>query len=244
MIASFCELAGIQSLTGFRALHITRDLAALRAFVNCQIRGLTRCKNTLRSGNDQTVFEFQTAKGVVMRNLLIAVALASCLALSGAVGVTAQKKKKRSLQPQRGVTSQHQGLQPEAKAKANEIAAMFLTKCGDSYFGRHGGSIMEWRGLHVVVKRNNPTAADKLNGIEWSGDVFLQFDAQRFVDCPRCGTAWQSRAGGFCLSLKKKNGTWDIQPCLEFQRDLYGGVPPEHKVSCEQIGQLTRVIRE
>ena len=175
-----------------------------------------------------------------MRNLLIATALVSCLAFAGAFGVKAQKKKKRSPQPQRTASSQLQGLQAEAKAKANEVAGMFLTKCGDSYFGRHGGSIMEWRGLHVVVDRDTPTVADRLNQIDWSGNVFLRFDAQRFVDCPSCGTAWQSRAGGFCLSLKKKNGTWDIQPCLEFQRDLYGGVPPEHKVSCEQLGQLTK----
>jgi hypothetical protein len=117
---------------------------------------------------------------------------------------------------------------------------MFLTKCGDSYYGRHDGLIKEWKGLHVVTERDAPNAADKLNRVEWSGTMYLRFDAQRVLDCPSCDTSWQSRAAQFCLTLKKKDGSWEVQPCLEFQRELYGGVPPERKVSCNQIAQLTK----
>lgn len=83
----------------------------------------------------------------------------------------------------------------EAKAKAQQEFEQQFSKCGDSYYSivtrksvfstdkPQPLQIRQLKNLTFrVVREDKLDESDKLNGIEWSGLVIAEYDAQRFYD--------------------------------------------------------------
>jgi len=165
-----------------------------------------------------------------MKNLSIAAALISCVAISGVSGVAAQKRKKRSGQPQHSASSKSQGIRAEAEARAAKLTDQFFTRCGDSYYAYFSG-VEEWRGLHLLMEHHPPSMADKLNGLEWDTRVKFNFDVQW-----RNGS-WSDSTDMVCLELTKVHGAWNLDACFEDQRRYFAGFPPKQKLTCGEIAR-------
>ena len=173
-----------------------------------------------------------------MRQFLqVVVGLIVCVLLLSVSDVSAQRPRKAKRRGQtRTIVNKPQSIRAEAEAEANKLVGAFLTRCGDSYYSYYGG-ITEWAGLHLEVNHEPPTLPKKLNGVEWEATILFKFEAERV----RLGSPWQAPVDLMCLDLRKENGTWKVDACFEFQKDLYNtGIPPKQKITCEEIERLKK----
>jgi hypothetical protein len=114
------------------------------------------------------------------------------------------------------------------------IAGWKLTKVGQSHYLHYtsegpfskGWVLFELRGVKVRVDPNELTQADKLNGVEWSGTIWLQGDAvRRYRSKDGTWSKWKSPTESgppdrksptesdsyeFMTSVRKTNGAWDL----------------------------------
>lgn len=110
-------------------------------------------------------------------------------------------------------------LNAEAQQQAEAFWNSQLTKCGDSFYRKlqlkDGGiQYYEYKEPSVRLAPQQVTEADRLNGIEWQGLIFLQTKASRVW-----GTAlghWEQwadgtgRTGDNSYPMKKVNGRWSV----------------------------------
>ena len=122
-------------------------------------------------------------------------------------------------------------IQTEAQGEAAKLVRQFVTRCGESYLGYINGMVFEWRGLHIDTRAEKLTMADNLNKVTFKATIVVGFQAEFRNGMWHAGTA--SRA--FCLSLKKENGVWQPNACMNFMAEAYGGVPPERKPTCGEL---------
>jgi hypothetical protein len=114
----------------------------------------------------------------------------------------------------------------EAKSVANQYYDRLGTHCGDRYLtyawggslfnlsmasvsGYNGRGLIEDNGRSVGVIENALSEADKLNGIEWQGMMYMQGKTERQWS----GNGWGlyqdiSRNQLTAIPMMKSNGTW------------------------------------
>jgi hypothetical protein len=180
--------------------------------------------------------------------LAVAGLIVSALLMNG-LGAWAQRKttSKRGAQTQRS-SAKPQGVEAQANAEATKLFNMFFTKCGDSYYhysyccglGEHPdpqyAQLQEWKGIAVRVASDKVTTADKLNGIQWSGNFYFDSEARRsYSYSQRRWDPWNSN-DRIPLSLSKTDEKgWHIwEGCMGISL-LGGRVPPDHKPTCETL---------
>ena len=120
---------------------------------------------------------------------------------------------------------------------AEEMVLKKIRKCGDAYFTKRydvGGyplGVYEFKNLSVQIKASPLTDADKLNGIEWKGTVFLVAKASRAFQVPdKLGARkpqWLDWENGAMIdhqnisgSLAKRKGRWALELGNAFILDL------------------------
>jgi hypothetical protein len=180
---------------------------------------------------------------------------AICLAMS--VGVD---------RPARSQTTRP--LDAEARTLALRVWEKGLVKCGDSYYTYRRGDYLDDRGRLMRVDEHGPrevhpndylglaeykgisfstvavkpeplSYADRLNGVQWKGDVMLpSFSVYRYRDRSygkwQPWQDWQSPEKDFRgLSLQKKNGQWFSDGNTD------GLVPIEHWLSGRNLPSCT-----
>jgi hypothetical protein len=105
----------------------------------------------------------------------------------------------------------------EAKAEAEKFWATQITKCGDSYFrklelNKGGESWYELKEPLVRISPAHTSDADRLNGLDWHGNIYLETKVSRTWESDRW-SAWENgvnRGDGFYCHMEKAKGKWNI----------------------------------
>lgn len=100
----------------------------------------------------------------------------------------------------------------EAQQEAEKYWGALLTKCGGTIYGKDNrqavDQIYEFRDISIRVKSRALSDADRMNGIEWSGNAYLDSKTSRVLT----GDKWGSwRDGSIYLNsenMEKVNGQW------------------------------------
>jgi hypothetical protein len=125
-------------------------------------------------------------------------------------------------------TSQTASLDSEAVAAVKELWDQHTTKCRDSYFSSEDfrGIITqhEYKGVSFVARGSGPTTeADRLNGIEWNGQVQQRASSQR-DNHEGVWSDWK-QSGGYDIGATKRQGRWFVVQEIHITR--------QRKMECE-----------
>ena len=105
-------------------------------------------------------------------------------------------------------------IEAEAQTEAEKYWNSLLTKCGGTTYGKDNreavDQIYEFRDLSIRIKPRKLSDANKQNGIEWSGDAYLESKTSRILGTDSWGP-WKE--GSIWLNsqkMEKANGQWKI----------------------------------
>jgi hypothetical protein len=131
-------------------------------------------------------------------------------------------------------------IDDEAKAEADKFWATQITRCGDDYyrkleFFKGGESWYELKDPSVRVSPNVLTEANRLNGLEWHGNIYLETKTSRYWDlgANKWGE-WENgvnRGDGFYYRMEKSKGEWHID-LSRYPYDLVSRYVP---VDCSKV---------
>jgi len=126
----------------------------------------------------------------------------------------------------------------EAQGEAKKYWLSKITKCGDSYYRReHFGDSTPTPGKDVYYELREPdvnvthygiTEADKLNGLEWTGTIYLTAKVSRSIGDKEPTNQWTEWANGpglegdMSASMKKEKGQWIVKNEFEEQHTKTG----------------------
>jgi hypothetical protein len=110
----------------------------------------------------------------------------------------------------------------EARAQAQRIYSILYVKCGEDIFFaekwpvKQLGKAREWRDIVQVkdatfrIAESTVSAADRLNGLEWTGQVVVEGSAHRtFTDGGDRWSQWENgRIGTMGWHQEKSKGKW------------------------------------
>jgi hypothetical protein len=117
------------------------------------------------------------------------------------------------------------GFRSESDEVAQRIIDKSFSKCGDSYLGKVPGRswavFSQIKGLTVTTASQNLSTADKLNGYQWVGQIWIGCSAVRdFGKFSGWSSGWSSGSswcGGLAVAttgdsipLCKMNGKWFV----------------------------------
>lgn len=178
------------------------------------------------------------------------------LVLSLSLNGEAQRRKKttRKASPKNEVRLMT--VDDEAQAFANQAVDFVFRKCGDSWYHYNyytypynSHDLHEWKGLQAAAYADELDVADKLNGIQWSGRVYIgptvAHRGYRFSDSK--WWEWRnSRTTGAAevrFDLKKVNGNWTFRKFGDnyynkFLPELDEVLPANAKPKCEDIAHI------
>ena len=111
-----------------------------------------------------------------------------------------------------GASTSKSGTDAEAQEQAEKYWGSLLTKCGGTIYGRDNrravDQIYEFREITIRIKSRALSDADKMNGLQWNGDAYLDSKTSRVLSGGQWG-AW--REGSILLNsqtMQKVNGEW------------------------------------
>jgi hypothetical protein len=138
------------------------------------------------------------------KTVLLAIAIVLCsTCLVGCRG---------KLTPAGGAT--RSAIDAEAQQQAEQYWGGLLTKCAGTIYGKDNrravDQIYEFRDISIRIKLRVLSDADRMNGIEWSGDGYLDSKTSRVLIGGKWGP-W--RDGSILLNsqkMEKKNGQWSF----------------------------------
>lgn len=114
------------------------------------------------------------------------------------------------------------GLDGEAFRLGKKYFDGRLLKCGDSWFGRHAKGFVQMKGVKLVVVEEFLNEAEKANGWEWRGSVWLQGSMFRKYDDGRGWEQWSLWTGDWIINfpgdferrvyLTRISGRWQVVP--------------------------------
>lgn len=103
-------------------------------------------------------------------------------------------------------------IDTEAQQQAEQYWGSLLTKCAGGIYGQDNrqavDQIYEFRDVSIRVKSRPLSDADRMNGIEWSGDANFDSKTSRVLTAGKWGP-W--RDGSILLNsqkMEKINGQW------------------------------------
>jgi hypothetical protein len=105
-------------------------------------------------------------------------------------------------------------LDAEAQQKGEEYWFSSLTKCGDSYYGKHEPNdfTYQFNDVSVELSRIPPTEASRLDGVEWNGYATLRSKTSRMRVKKLEWDHW--RDGSIfplpSVPMKRISGRWEI----------------------------------
>lgn len=103
-------------------------------------------------------------------------------------------------------------ISAEAQTEAEKYWNSLLTKCGGTTYGRENRQpvdlIYEFRDLSIRIKPRQLTEADKLNGLQWSGDASLESKTSRELIKDKWGPWKQGSIWLNSEKMEKINGQW------------------------------------
>jgi hypothetical protein len=105
------------------------------------------------------------------------------------------------------------------------IWAKLLVSCGGDYYYRHRGYTTQIRGATEHLSNDQSTAADRANGIQWTGSTTVTFSISRIYDDKQGWGDWENGPNDPLLTIyiQKRNGRWLYAGFLvsdNFQDDL------------------------
>jgi len=117
-----------------------------------------------------------------------------------------------------------QDLDTEARAEVQKHFDKFWIQRDDSWVGivnegfMGGNAVIQAKGITFDVRSRPGSEADKLNGVDWSGDVEVYARVARRRGFGS-GDSWGEWEKGnpkgvflyFCSKVEKKNGKWTIE---------------------------------
>lgn len=129
-------------------------------------------------------------------------------------------------------------IDDEAKAEAEKFWATQITKCGDDYYrklelNKGGESWYELKEPSVRISAALVSDADRLNGLEWHGNIYLETKVSRTWESDRW-SAWENgvnRGDGFYYHMEKAKGNWNIN----MSRYPYDMVSHYVAVDCSKV---------
>jgi len=90
--------------------------------------------------------------------------------------------------------------------------------CGDSRYDMYWAPFAdspclrgyEIRGFEIRVEPHTLSDADRLNGVEWEGDIIISCSARRYYMCDHWLTAWENCTwqAEEWIHVRKVNGVW------------------------------------
>jgi hypothetical protein len=131
-------------------------------------------------------------------------------------------------------------IDDEAKAEADKFWATQITKCGDDYyrkleFFKGGESWYELKDPSVRISAARVSDADRLNGLEWHGNIYLETKTSRTWQLG--ANKWDesengvNRGDGFYYRMEKSKGQWHI----DLSRFPYDTVSRYVPVDCSKL---------
>lgn len=111
-------------------------------------------------------------------------------------------------------------VRSQADGAAEQFVEKAFTKCGDSYYGmlgKYGTELTQMKDISVTTGVETLSAADKLNGYEWMGEIVIHCRASRAYSSSGRYSGWQEwqpscnswePSGSIEVQLAKKNGQW------------------------------------
>lgn len=104
------------------------------------------------------------------------------------------------------------GIEAEAQQEAEKYWGSLLTKCAGAIYGKDNrqavDQVYEFRDTSIRVKSRTLSDADRMNGIEWSGNAYLDSKTSRVLTGDKWGP-W--RDGSIYLNsekMEKVHGRW------------------------------------
>lgn len=144
-----------------------------------------------------------------------------------------RNSNRETTQPATTATPQTSALDNEAIATVKEFWEQHTTKCGDSYYSsedfRGMITIHEFKNVSFSARRTGPTTeADRLNGIEWKGNVEI---LTRLYRDNNEGTwsNWKERTtgGGYQIGATKRQSGWSVTQLLH--------ITQQRQIRCSDI---------
>jgi len=124
------------------------------------------------------------------------------------------------------------GVDAEAQQEAEKYWGSLLTKCGGTIYGKDNreavDQIYEFRDVSIRIKSRALSDADRMNGIEWSGDAYFDSKTSRVLTGAKWGP-W--RNGSIWLNsqkMEKVNGQWKFGVTTDAR-------PPLRTLDCSQL---------
>lgn len=130
------------------------------------------------------------------------------------------QKGKKSLPKHSGIPY----IEREAEYKARDFWNSRITGCGSDYYTRDKGNIYQLKNSRVTVSSNSLSAADRLNGVEYSGYTYFSVGQSRSfspVSTTYQNAGWSKWYDGFKtpragyslgMYLRKESGYWRATP--------------------------------
>jgi hypothetical protein len=128
------------------------------------------------------------------------------------------------------------GIEAEAQQEAEKYWGSLLTKCAGTIYGKDNrravDQIYEFRDISIRIKPQSLSDADKMNGIEWSGNAYLDSKTSRILTGDKWGP-W--REGSIYLNsetMEKVNGQWKFGVVADALADA---PPPLRTFDCSEL---------
>lgn len=129
-------------------------------------------------------------------------------------------------------TAGNSPIDSEAQQQAEKYWGSLLTKCGGTLYGKDNreavDQIYEFRDTSIRVKHRALSDADRMNGIEWSGDAYFDSKTSRVLTGQKWGP-W--RDGSIYLNsqkMEKVNGQWKFGVSADAR-------PPLRTFDCSEL---------
>jgi hypothetical protein len=129
-------------------------------------------------------------------------------------------------------TPAQSGIDAEAQMEAEKYWGALLTKCGGTIYGKDNrqavDQIYEFRDTSTRVKSRALSDADRMNGIEWSGNAYLDSKTSRVLTGKNWGP-W--RDGSIYLNsekMEKVHGQWKFGVSADAR-------PPLRTFDCSEL---------
>lgn len=140
-----------------------------------------------------------------------------------------------------------QSLDQQARLQANSFWAGKIIRCGESHFTRHGGLMLEFKGMNILLTADPLSQADRLNGISWRGRTQITATSSRIfssASTSQFNAGWSQWNEGISLPLSliarlvRQNGKWD------FASSDFSSVKELTAISCEDARNPYRFYQQ
>ena len=101
--------------------------------------------------------------------------------------------------------------------------------CGNNWVTKYYGRIRQFRNINFYTRPSNLSNADRVNGVEWKGQVRVSAPLLRYFNRDFTWGEWQDVSAEHFFYLEKKNGKWNVGTVVTFM--------DYSKVDCRELSR-------